>query len=103
VSTSIIFARVGYIPKNLVQNLIMAMPHQGAYFLYNASRAAQVLADPYLRELLAAEVGTSSATAALGAERSIQKAGTASRISSRTSRTSRCVCRRGCMRPRPPA
>jgi hypothetical protein len=73
VSTSIIFARVGYIPKNLVQNLIMAMPHQGAYFLYNASRSAQVLADPYLRELLAAEVGTSSATAALGAERTIQK------------------------------
>lgn len=73
VSTSIIFARVGYIPKNIVQNLVMSLPHQGAFFLVNVPRMTQVLADPYLRELVLAEVGQSGATAGLAAERTFQK------------------------------
>lgn len=56
-AASIIFARVGYIPKNIVQNVIMALPHQGGFFPVNAVRAGQALADPELRYLLRAEVG----------------------------------------------
>jgi uncharacterized membrane protein YgcG len=57
VATSIIFARVGYVPKNIVQNVIMAVPHQGALLLPNAVHAAQVMRDPQLRALFQAEVG----------------------------------------------
>jgi hypothetical protein len=67
-ATSIIFARIGYIPKNVVQNLIMAVPHQGMFFPMNAARAGQVLADPELRALARAEVGFSGATQALSQE-----------------------------------
>ena len=67
-SASIIFARIGYIPKNVVQNLIMALPHQGAFFPMNAAKAAQLLADPELRHLAKAEVGFSSASEALSRE-----------------------------------
>jgi hypothetical protein len=66
-SASIIFARLGYVPKNIVQNLVMAVPHQGAYLLANAPRAAQALKDAQLRRLLSVEVGQ-GATAALGKE-----------------------------------
>jgi hypothetical protein len=68
VATSIIFARVGYIPKNVVQNVVMALPHQGVLFPRNVARAAQALADPELRTLLKAEVGFSGASRELGAE-----------------------------------
>jgi hypothetical protein len=68
VATSIIFGRIGYIPKNFVQNLVMAVPHQGALLLTNAARAGQVLADPELRHLLQAEIGHTGATGALARE-----------------------------------
>lgn len=68
VATSIIFARIGYGPKNVVQNIVMAVPHQGPLFLRNTARAAQALADPELRTLLRAEVGLSGASRELGAE-----------------------------------
>jgi hypothetical protein len=32
-AASIIFARVGYLPKQWVQNIVMVLPHQGAYVL----------------------------------------------------------------------
>lgn len=67
-ATSIVFARIGYIPKNVVQNLIISIPHQGAFLPINAARAAQVLADPELRYLLKAEVGFSGASQALASE-----------------------------------
>lgn len=67
-AASIIFARLGYIPKNILQNLAMAVPHQGVFLLANVPRAAQVLADSQLRPLLSAEVGFSGATAGLAAE-----------------------------------
>lgn len=66
VSTSIVFARLGYVPKNLAQNVIMAVPHQGAMLPINAVRAAQAAADPELRHLIAAEVGGTGATGSLG-------------------------------------
>jgi hypothetical protein len=72
-AASIIFARVGYIPKNIVQNVIMAVPHQGAYLLANAVRAGQVLRDPALRARVLAEVGYSGATRAVGKEARTQK------------------------------
>ncbi len=67
-ATSIVFARVGYIPKNVVQNAIMMLPHQGVWAPINFARAAQVLADPELRNLMRAEIGSSGAARALGAE-----------------------------------
>ena len=72
-AASIVFARIGYIPKNLVQNVIMAVPHQGPLLLVNAVRAGQVLRDPALRELVRGEVGFSGATKALGKEARTQK------------------------------
>ncbi len=65
---SIVFARLGYIPKNIAQNLIMATPHQGPFLLVNAPRAAQAIADPQLRPLLQAEVGFSGPTQGLSGE-----------------------------------
>jgi hypothetical protein len=74
VSTSIIFARVGYIPKNFLQNLIMAVPHQGAFLPQNAVRAGQVLNDPELRDLIRGETSSSGATAGLSREFVAKKA-----------------------------
>jgi hypothetical protein len=65
---SIVFARVGYIPKNMVQNLIMSVPHQGVYMFANVPRALQAMTDPGLRFMLEAEVGFSGPTIALGQE-----------------------------------
>jgi hypothetical protein len=67
-AASIVFARVGYIPKNIAQNLIISMPHQGPFMLFNVPRAAQAILDPDLRHLLHAEVGFSGATQGLGEE-----------------------------------
>jgi hypothetical protein len=67
-AASIVFARVGYIPKNIAQGLIMSVPHQGPFLLVNAPRAGQALADPQLRPLLRAEVGFSGATQGLASE-----------------------------------
>jgi hypothetical protein len=67
-AASIVFARVGYIPKNIVQNLVMSVPHQGPYMLMNIPRAAQALLDPQLRHLLHAEVGFSGAAHGIGQE-----------------------------------
>jgi len=72
-AASIVFVRIGYVPKNAVQNLIMSVPHQGPYLLANGVRAAQVLSDPVLRELVRGEVGFSGATKALGKEARTQK------------------------------
>jgi hypothetical protein len=72
-ATSIVFARVGYIPKNFVQNLIMAVPHQGPMLLVNATRAAQALADPELRHFFHAEVGGTGATGSLGDQMMLKK------------------------------
>lgn len=68
-AASIIFARVGYIPKNIVQNIVMSIPHQGLFFFVNAPRAAQVLKHPQLRHLFSGEVGagTTSSLADVGA------------------------------------
>lgn len=66
ISTSIIFARIGYIPKNIVQNLVMSVPHQGPALLPNIVRAAQLLTDPRLRQLVKSEVGFAGAARALG-------------------------------------
>src|SRR3990167_1400654 len=68
VATSIVFARLGYITKNIAQNLIMATPHQGPFMLVNIPRAAQALVDDELRPLLSAEVGFSGATYGLSKE-----------------------------------
>jgi hypothetical protein len=73
VSASIVFGRVGYIPKNLVQNLIMAVPHQGALLPINAARAAQVLRDPEIRHLLHGDIGFTGATGALSKETTSKK------------------------------
>lgn len=71
---SIVFARIGYIPKNVVQNLIMAVPHQGVFFVANAPRAGQVLKDAQLRHLFEAEVGFSGPTIGLAEESTATKA-----------------------------
>jgi hypothetical protein len=71
-ATSIVFARIGYIPKNVVQNLIMSLPHQGVFFPMNAARAGQVLADPELRFLFQGEIGASGASKAIGNERALK-------------------------------
>jgi len=42
VMMQLIFARVGYIPKNLLQNAIMIVPHQGLMVAVNMPRAAQL-------------------------------------------------------------
>ena len=42
VMMQLIFARVGYIPKNLVQNAVMIVPHQGLMFFANAPRALEI-------------------------------------------------------------
>ena len=68
VAASIVFARLGYIPKNIAQNLIMSVPHQGPFMLVNIPRAAQALVDDELRPLLSAEVGFSGATYGLSKE-----------------------------------
>lgn len=73
VATSIVFARVGYIPKNFAQNLIMAAPHQGAFLLVNATRAGQVMRDAELRHLIHAEIGFTGATGALSREVTARK------------------------------
>jgi hypothetical protein len=39
---SLIFGRIGYIPKNILQALITVIPHQGLYFPLNAARATQL-------------------------------------------------------------
>lgn len=65
VATSIVFARVGYIPKNVLQNIIMTVPHQGPMFLVNAVRAAQLVADPELAGIVLAEVGSHGAARSL--------------------------------------
>ena len=74
-AASIIFARLGYIPKNIAQNLIMAAPHQGAYLLANAPRAAALIPRPGQSELdrqlwtlMANEVGLSGPTLGLAQE-----------------------------------
>lgn len=72
VSASIIFGRIGYIPKNVLQNLIMAAPHQGAYLLTNAVRAGQIRRDPELWSLIRTEIG-SGATHAIEKENATQK------------------------------
>lgn len=63
VATSLIFARLGYIPKNIGQNIIMAVPHQGPRLFMNLPRAGQLIphpgqteADAQLWHLLASEV-----------------------------------------------
>ncbi len=65
---SIVFGRVGYIPKNTLQNIIMAVPHQGALLPFNAIHAGQVAADPELRHLVLGEIGATGATGSLGTE-----------------------------------
>jgi hypothetical protein len=65
---SIIFARAGYVPKNLVQNVILAAPHQGPRLIVNAPRAAQILKDSELRPIFQAEVGMTGATGSIGKE-----------------------------------
>ena len=42
VMMQMIFARAGYIPKNLVQNAVLIVPHQGLMILPNGSRALQL-------------------------------------------------------------
>jgi hypothetical protein len=69
---SIVAGRLGYIPKNVVQNLVMAIPHQGAFLASNAVRAAQAMHDPELADLLRAEVGQ-HATGAIGKESTSKK------------------------------
>lgn len=83
-AASIIFARLGYIPKNVAQNLIMSVPHQGAYFLANAPRAGQVLRDEKLRHLIGGEVGT-GATGALGQEFTSKLGGLPSKLTNAVS------------------
>lgn len=73
VATSIIFARVGYIPKNMVQNLVMAVPHQGAFLLPNTVRAGQVLNDPELKDLIKGQISSSGSTAGLAKELTAKK------------------------------
>jgi hypothetical protein len=73
---SIIFARIGYIPKNVVANLIMAVPHQGVYMFANIPRATQLIVDAIhgsveekrLLHMMIAEVGGSGPTKALERE-----------------------------------
>lgn len=67
-AASIIFLRIGYIPKNIAQNLIMSVPHQGPFLLMNAPRAGQVLLDQELNALLSARIGFSGSTAGVGRE-----------------------------------
>lgn len=67
-AASIVFARLGYIPKNVAQNLILAVPHQGPRLLLNVPRAAQAILNPQLRSLIQAEVGFSGATQGLMGE-----------------------------------
>lgn len=45
-ATSLIFARLGYIPKNFLQNIITGVPHQGVFFPFNVIRAAQLIPKP---------------------------------------------------------
>jgi len=42
VMMQLIFARAGYIPKNLLQNAVMIVPHQGLMVTVNMPRAAQI-------------------------------------------------------------
>ena len=41
-AASLIFARIGYVPKNIAQNLVMAVPHQGPFLFANVPRAVQL-------------------------------------------------------------
>ncbi len=45
-ANSLIFARAGYLPKNVAQSLVMAVPHQGVRLFANAPRAAQLVPHP---------------------------------------------------------
>ncbi len=85
-AASLIFGRIGYIPKNVAQNLILAAPHQGPLFLVNAPRVAQLIPHPGQSELdrnlwhlLSNEVG-SGASGALAEEAAGKKIGTAIRV-----------------------
>jgi hypothetical protein len=69
-ANSLIFGRVGYVPKNIAQNLIMAFPHQGVRLLANLPRAlqlapvpgrAQSTLDRKLWDVLVHEAGAGSA------------------------------------------
>jgi hypothetical protein len=61
-----VFARIGYVPKNLAQNVIMAVPHQGAFLPQNLVKAAQAATNPDLRALMRAEISGTGATGSLG-------------------------------------
>ncbi|HEY7312121.1 MAG TPA: hypothetical protein VH643_22340 [Gemmataceae bacterium] len=50
-ANSLIFARLGYIPKNVVQNLVTAIPHQGVRLFANVPRAVQLVPHPTSSEL----------------------------------------------------
>jgi len=63
IAFNLVFGRLGYIPKNVVQNTLMIAPHQGVYALSNIPRAVKLWAkhdDPLDKELydhLANQVG----------------------------------------------
>lgn len=63
-AASLIFGRLGYIPKNAVQNILMTLPHQGAMMAVNVPRAMGIIAGKNRNDLtrevydrVAAEVG----------------------------------------------
>jgi hypothetical protein len=68
IATSVVFARIGYVPKNVVQNMVMMLPHQGAFFLSNTAKAGQAMADSELRHYLQTEVGHTGAYGSLKEE-----------------------------------
>lgn len=68
VAASIVTFRIGFIPKNVLQNAITMLPHQGVFAMRNLVRGAQVWHDPELRDYLLAEAGGQGAISALGAE-----------------------------------
>ena len=91
----LIFARVGYIPKNLVQNAVLMVPHQGLMFYANAPRAAQLApvfrgiarnqtdTDRKLWDLLQNAHGSGGATA--GATAGLREGGVVGTITHKTS------------------
>lgn len=70
VAASIVTFRIGFIPKNVLQNVITILPHQHAFVFRNMARAAQVWHDPELRDFFLAEAGGRGAISALGTEAS---------------------------------
>lgn len=50
-AASLIFGRLGYIPKNMLQSMITIVPHQGVMFPLNAARTAQLMPRPGRSEL----------------------------------------------------